>query len=131
MDRRIYPYCKKHRPELLQIEVRIGKNPTEYASDTLVKRLAIHQGKTKDETIHYYAISEDAEKQYGLDAYLDPQYIDDETYRQKYFISPFKAMLKQLDYSAEEVFSSQLIPNTTAITTTPTTTTHSPTIRTE
>lgn len=108
-----YPYCKKHRPDLLQIEVRIGKNPTEYASDTLVKRLAIHQGKTKDETIKYYEIdSENEKKHHGLDTYLDPQYIDDEIYRQKYFISPFKAMLKQLGYDAEEVFSSQSISNT-------------------
>jgi DNA polymerase elongation subunit (family B) len=100
-----YPYCKKHRPELLLIEDGISKDPTEYTADTLRKRLAIHQKKGKDETIHYYAIRTDAEKQYGLDAYLDPQYIDDEIYRQKYFISPFKAMLKQLGYDVNEVFS--------------------------
>ncbi|MGE5601399.1 MAG: DNA polymerase domain-containing protein, partial [Clostridia bacterium] len=100
-----YPYCKKHRLDLLQVEVRIGKNPTEYASDTLVKRLAIHQGKTKDETIRYYEIGPKNEKRYGLDAYLDPQYIDDEIYKQKFFISPFKAALEQLGHSAEEVFN--------------------------
>jgi hypothetical protein len=100
-----YPYCKKHRPDLLQIELRIDKNPTEYASDTLVKRLAIHRGKTKDETIQYYEIGLENEKKHGLDAYLDAQYINDEIYRQKFFISPFKAVLEQLGHSAEEVFN--------------------------
>ena len=100
-----YPYCKKYRPDLLLIEDGISKNPEEYTTNTIRKRLAIHQGKKKDETIHYYAISEDAEKDHGLGAYQDPQYIDDEIYRQKYFISPFKAILKQLGCNAEEVFS--------------------------
>jgi hypothetical protein len=45
------------------------------------------------------------EKKHGIDAYLDPQYIHDEIYKQKFFISPFKAALEQLGHSAEEVFN--------------------------
>jgi DNA polymerase elongation subunit (family B) len=34
-----YPYCKKHRPDLLQVEVRVGKDPKTYVGDKLIKRL--------------------------------------------------------------------------------------------
>ena len=100
-----YPYCKRNKPELLVIEVKLGVNPEDYKGDTLNKRLALHQSKVKDETVKHYEIVDGAEKEHGPQAYLDPQYIDDEKYRQKYFISPFKAMLKELGYDAEEVFA--------------------------
>jgi len=103
-----YPYCKKHRPELLLIEVSVGRNPENYTTNIIQKKLAPHQGKKKDETIHYYEIGSKNEIEYGLDAYLNPQYIDDEIYRQKYFVSPFKAILEQLGYDAEEVFSTPI-----------------------
>jgi DNA polymerase elongation subunit (family B) len=100
-----YQYCKKHRPDLLQIEVRLGKNPADYVGDKLIKRLGIHQGKGKDDTIRYYEIGKENEAKYGLDAYLNPEYIDDEIYKQKFFISPFEDALKHLGYDVREVCS--------------------------
>jgi hypothetical protein len=102
-----YPYCKKHKPELLLIEANVGKNPDEYVTNIMQKKLAPHQGKKIEETIHYYEIGEKNEEKHGFQAYLDPQYIDDEKYRQKYFISPFKTILEQLGYDAEKVFQLQ------------------------
>jgi hypothetical protein len=65
----------------------------------LPELLAVHQGKDKGETVRYYEISSENQKKHGLDAYLDAQYIDDEIYKQKFFMSPFKAALEQLRYS--------------------------------
>jgi hypothetical protein len=90
---------------LLQIEVRLGKNPADYVGDKLIKRLGIHQGKGKDDTIRYYEIGKENEAKYGLDAYLNPEYIDDEIYKQKFFISPFEDALKHLGYDVREVCS--------------------------
>jgi hypothetical protein len=99
-----YPYCKKHRPDLLQVEVRLNKNPEEDVGNKLIKRLGIRQGKKKDDTICYYEIGKENEQKYGLNAYLNPEYINDEIYKEKFFVSPFKAALEQLGYNVEEVF---------------------------
>ena len=100
-----YQYCKKHRPDLLLVEIKLGKNPEEYKGNNLQKRLGLHQGKHKDETISYYEIKKGAEQEYGLDAYTNPECIDDEKYKEKFFISPFEDILKQLDYDVREVFN--------------------------